>query len=132
MKHLKSSIIIFILAGVSACQKKDTTPAQADKITIDLTNPKDGQVYHKGDTVKMQAAVSYISELHAYEMSIKNKTTNEVVYDVYEHVHSDKINIDTWWVDSVSVATELKLELTVQIDHDGHETTKEITLHSQL
>lgn len=127
----KLIISLALLIVLAACQKKDNTPAQPDKISININTPANGTNFRKGDTISVNADISYISQLHAYEVSIKNKSTNEVVFDEYEHVYTDKFSINTSWVDSLQEETDLTMQVIIQIDHDGHQSTKELTLHSK-
>ena len=119
------------LIALCSCQKKDTTPVQTDKVSITFNSPAEGQVYHKGDTIIINAAVSYISELHGYELKLIDKSNNQTLFMTDEHSHTDKFNISTVWADTISAATTLKLELAVEVDHDGNTSTKEINLQSQ-
>lgn len=105
---------------MTACQKKDKTPMQPDKINISIASPKTGEVYHKGDTIRILASVSYISQLHGYTLAIKNKATNTTLWSTEEHVHSDKFDVNNYWVNTIDSATQLVLELTAEIDHDGN------------
>lgn len=133
MKKMKLFATINGLALVvfCGCQKKDTTPVQTDKVSVAISSPVEGQIYRKGDTVKINAAVSYISELHGYELKLINKSNNQELFMTDQHSHSDKYNVSAIWVDTLTSATTLKLELVVEVDHNGNTTTKEINLQSQ-
>ncbi|MBS1771341.1 MAG: hypothetical protein JST82_00685 [Bacteroidetes bacterium] len=130
---MKQSALFMILTCILmvSCQKKDDTPAQPSSIVINLSAPSDGHIFRKGDTVFMKASVSYISQLHGYELSIKNKATGESLFYDYQHTYTDKFDINKYWVDTVNSNIDMKLELTVQIDHDGNQSTKELSLKSQ-
>jgi len=131
MKKLLLILLAATIATYTACQKKDNTPVQPDKIAIDIKSPVNGSIFKKGDTLHINADVAYQSQLHAYEISIKNNNTKEVVFDEYQHVYTDKFNINTSWVDSLQEETDLTMQVIVQIDHEGHQSIKELTLHSK-
>jgi hypothetical protein len=131
MKKLLLISFAATIAAYTACQKKDGTPVQPDKIAIDIKSPNNGSTFEKGDTLYINADVSYPSQLHAYEVSIKNNNTNDVVFDEYQHVYTDKFSINTSWVDSLQEETDLTMQVIVQIDHDGHQSIKELSLHSK-
>ncbi len=131
-QHIQIAIIAFSIIGVlSACQKKDDTPAQPAKVVINVSSPVSGQLYRKGDSVYINASVSYISELHGYELQLKNKNTGTVLYASDEHVHSDAFAIKEAWLDTLSTATDLQLEITTEIDHEGNSSQAEIEFKSQ-
>lgn len=131
-QHIQIAIIAFSAIGVlSACQKKDDTPAQPAKVVISVSSPTTGQIYRKGDSIYINASVSYISELHGYELQLKNKNTGTILYAVDEHVHSDAFTINKAWSDTLSTAADLQLEITAEIDHDGNGSQTEIEFKSQ-
>lgn len=114
--------IITVAALVSllgACQKKDDTVADPQQVSIVITTPTNGQVFHKGDTVHIKGAVNYITELHGYEVRITDTANGTIVYNTAQHVHSDKFTISEYWVDDLADAAALKLEVISIIDHDG-------------
>ena len=132
MKHLLSvPVIIAAMLTIAACQKKDETPMQPDKVNISIASPKTGDVYHKGDTIRILASVSYISQLHGYSLAIKNKATNTTLWNTEEHVHSDKFDVNNYWVNTIDSATQLALELTAEIDHDGNGGSNSVSFSSQ-
>lgn len=131
-QHIQIAIIAFGIIGIlGACQKKDNTPAQPAKVVINVSSPANGQLYRKGDSVYINASVSYISELHGYELQLKNKNTGDVLYATDEHVHSDAFTIKEAWLDTLSAATDLQLEITAEIDHEGNGSQAEIEFKSQ-
>ena len=115
----------------AGCQKKDSTPVEPSSISIDLSNPTEGQVYRKGDTVFVNAVVSYATQLHAYELSITKDTSNTNVFYEYKHVSTDKFTISSYWVDTLASATDLTLKVMVQIDHNGNQRFIKTTLKCQ-
>ncbi len=130
MKQLISFILITILATMSSCQKKDTTVAQPDKVVITVASPANGSIYRKGDQVVINAAVSYVSQLHGYSLKITDSTGRELYY-YDEHVHSDKVDISKTWTDTLSSNTGLQLEIIAEIDHNGNENKTQISFQSQ-
>lgn len=132
MKLLKQlTVIIAGAIAFASCQKHDDTPAQPDKVVITITSLQDGQAFKKGDTVKMQGLISYVSQLHGYEMKLMSKKTSKELFYYYEHTHSDKVSFSQNWVDTLSTADSLVLTLTAEIDHDGNQGAKQLVLTSQ-
>lgn len=117
---MKQSILfITIILFTISCQKKDSTSPDPAKVSIGISSPTKGQVFRIGDTVKMTATVSYLSELHGYEIKITDSATGNVLFDADEHVHDDHFDIAQTFVYADTVAATMKLELTVEIDHNG-------------
>lgn len=126
-------IVNLILTSVilSSCQKNNNVPAQPDKVTVNIISPAANQQYKKGDTLQLKAEVSYISQLHGYQVRVINAANGTVVYDLDGHNHSDKFSIDEKWVDTFSAAAELKVQFIAIIDHDKNTTTQEVQILSQ-
>lgn len=132
MKFLnRFSTILFSTATLVSCQKSDDTPTQPDKVTINITSLQDGQQFKKGDTVNIRGSVSYISQLHGYELTLKSKSTGKELFYYYEHAHGDNVTINQSWTDTLTQADTIQLILTAEIDHDGNQSTKELSLKSQ-
>lgn len=132
MKH-KGIILIttILIAGFTACQKADTTPAQPDKLNVAISSPTNGEMFKKGDIVNIKADVSYITQLHGYVLEIWDKSSGKLLYETEEHVHSDKIAIDEQWTDTIDNNTDLMLKLTTIIVHDENEVTDSVAFKSQ-
>jgi hypothetical protein len=123
--------IILIMAGcltlAAACKKKtENTPEPT--IDINLQSPTAGATYAYGDTVWVKAHVSSPVELHGYEWRIKNKTTNMVAATGDDHIHGKEIDISGYWINDVSATAQMDVEVVVEIDHDGDESEKEISI----
>ncbi len=119
---MKQSILfITIILFAISCQKKDSTTPDAAKVTIGISSPTRGQAFRVGDTTHIHATVSYPSELHGYELTVTDSATGNVLFDADEHVHDDHFDIDQTFVYADTVAATLKLDLTVEIDHNGNQ-----------
>lgn len=124
---MKQTLIIILLSILfTACQKKDTTTPDAANVTISITSPVTAQVFRSGDTVHINASVSYPSELHGYEVKITDTATGNILYDDAEHVHNDHFEIRDVWVNTGTQPATLKLELTTEVDHNGTEAEKTV------
>lgn len=129
-----SSIITTILCSLIflSCQKKDIDGFESSELKINISKPFETQVFKKGDTVFITGNSSYISQLHGYSLTIRNKASNEIYLNSDNHLHDTSININTFWVDTLSQNADLVLNFTVEADHDGHEGVKEINFKSEL
>lgn len=129
MKQVSTAALALLL--LAACQKNDETPVQPSKVTIAITSPYEGQTVKKGDTVSIEASISYISRLHGYVVQVVNQNNNEVVYTAEEHEHSDHFSISKKWVDTLSVQAPLTLRITTQLTHEGDTTVRQLLFKSQ-
>jgi Domain of unknown function (DUF4625) len=121
------SVVIFPISIFSACQKNDSVTADPSKVTIAVLSPDSTHLYHKGDTINISANVTYISELHGYSLEIKDSMDN-TVYSSDIDIHQDHFSITEKWVDTISTAKKLTLYLHVEIDHNGNEASKTVTI----
>ncbi|OJW78558.1 MAG: hypothetical protein BGO69_00800 [Bacteroidetes bacterium 46-16] len=130
---MRSGILVslILITAICSCQKKDSTAPDPASVSINITSPASGQVYHSGDTISIDADVTYTSELHGYEVKIADTASGFVVYDDAQHVHDDHFNIHDKWVNTGTQATGLKLTLTAIVDHDGGGTEKNIDFEYQ-
>lgn len=115
---------LLLTAGLYSCQKKNNI-TDPTKVVIDITSPKAGQVYHKGDSVVISATVNYPSELHGYEVKITDTVTGLILYDVAQHVHNDHFDINYTWTGGLTTTTYLKMEVIAEVDHDGTSAEKQ-------
>ena len=128
--HIAILSAILLVFTATSCQKKDDTPATADQVQISITSPAPEQVFKIGDSVHINANVTFVTELHGYELKITDSTTGAVLYDEDDHVHDDHFNIANAWLDTVSHVATLRLDLEAVVDHDGTVATKTIYFQS--
>lgn len=125
---MKYIIYLLLAAAVlGGCQKKDNTTPDADNVTMTITAPAEGHVYRVGDTIYLAATVSYVGELHGYELKITDTATGTVLYDKASHIHSDRFDISEAWAMTSTTALGLKLELITEVDHNGTEARKSVS-----
>jgi hypothetical protein len=129
MKQRNIAILtVLLLAG---CQKNDDTPVQPSKVVTSIASPREGQQLHKGDTLSIEANISYISRLHGYVLRVVNTNNNQVLYTAEEHEHSDNFSISEKWVDTLTQPASLALQITAEITHEGDTSVSTLTFSSQ-
>jgi hypothetical protein len=115
-------VSVFGVLAIASCQKStNDVPATPSKVSMTIYSPTNGTSLRLGDTLRLNAAVSYISELHGYAISMTDSATGSVVWTKEAHVHDDQFTIAEHWVDTLSRPATLRLNLSVEIDHDGNE-----------
>lgn len=131
MKYNSIFAATIISVIFSSCQKKDHEGFDSSQLHVIVSKPTEAQVFSKGDTVQITGSIDYISQLHGYSISITDKKTNEVFYDLDEHLHDASFSINTYWVDTLSENAELVLKIVAEADHEGHESSKEVNFTSK-
>ena len=117
---MKQTIIAFVLLlTLGACQKNGNAAADPSKVVIDINTPQAGQVFKSGDSIVINAEVSYPSELHGYEVRITDTLSGFILYDSAVHVHNSQFNISNVWNCTTTKVLGLKLDVIADIDHNG-------------
>jgi len=132
MQKFLLSFSIFTAIIFTACQKKDDTQPDPQKVTINLLSPASEQIVHYGDTLQLSADISYPSELHGYEIELSDSASGNVYFSDDQHVHSDHFSIRETWPDTLRQNTRLMLKITVEIDHNGNEAVKTVYMNSTI
>lgn len=131
IRALRTLTIIILLAGLLSCQKKATvTSATPDEVNININAPLEGATYRKGDTVYINAEISYTGQLHGYIMQITMED-GAVIFETEGHNHDDRIAVAEKWCDTLSYAANLNMVLTAVIDHDKNQKITKVGFNSQ-
>lgn len=123
----KYGLIVALIIVAAACTKKEQAPPEPT-IVIDIQSPVEGAVFASGDTVKLLASISSPVDLHGYEWRIKDKQSGAELKLVTEHAHGRQISISGVYVNTVSAGTQAELEIVAEIDHEGDEARKSLSI----
>jgi hypothetical protein len=115
---IKSILAATCLLLIASCQKKDTTPVDRSKVTVSFNDPASGMIYHKGDTVQINASISYISEIVGVGVEIIDTTTGESLFEADHDLHTDHYTLSESWIDTVSDSRSLQVRVSVFVAHD--------------
>jgi len=124
----------FLFLGISlfaACQKKDNTTPDPSKVTINVTSPMTGIIFHTGDTINVSADFSYISEMHGVAVTITDSATGEELFEADQDLHTDHFPWAQSWVDTCTQPTTLIIKYIAFITDTGEEGNKTITVYSK-
>lgn len=130
MKNLKFLFpILFITSLFIACDNDKDEDQKLDA-SITIESPTTGQVFEKGDTIHIEADIEAAQELHGWEIVIRKKADNSVVYSEDRHTHGEALHIHEHWVNNVTAHTDLILEVTAALDHSGKNLkTETVSFH---
>ena len=126
MKYFSISTTLFCILTLFSCQKKETRAFDNGQLNISIVKPTESQIFRKGDTIFITASADYLSQLHGYSLSIIDMASKKSYFNLDDHLHDSKFNIETFWVNTLSENTILQLQLTVKASHDGHQKTREV------
>ena len=121
------AVALSAAAFISACNKSDDPP-QPPAPQFQVIAPVPDQVYHEGDTVFINGAVTADVTLHGYHIWLTNPATGDSLFHIHEHVHANMLEMKHQWVDTFSNAADLLLTISTAINHDGDVAIKEVPI----
>ncbi|MCX7743540.1 MAG: hypothetical protein N2167_03145 [Flavobacteriales bacterium] len=127
MKRISSKLALMSLSSMlllSACHKHDETDVQ-----IQITSPLTNSMYHLGDTVKIQGTITGNTEMHGYEVKIKNLSQGNVAFITDYHDHGSNYTINEFWVNNVTEHSDMRLVVKVEVDHSGTMVSDSLNFH---
>lgn len=139
-KKMKNSSILFAVAIIAAtifsgCKKEkeeEQTPVvpTAPEITFEVTNPAAGAMYHLGDTIWVDVHITSDTELHGYEANLLNiSDSNAILWEDHLHDHGMEYHIHGYYVNGVSMHSDVELSIDAFIDHDGASENHTVSMH---
>ena len=95
----------------SSCKKDSVTanPETGPSASITIASPTANQTYRLGDTLHIVATIGGDVQMHGYDVVIVNTVSGDTVYQVGEHAHDMKLDIDKKWCCSLASAADLWL-----------------------
>lgn len=110
-----------VLVVTSGCTKEVASVPDAE---ISILSPTAGQTFAGNQTVLLQADISAETELHGWQIQLRRKSDNVVIYEADRHVHGTTLQVREQWVNTLSSHTDLILEVTAALDHNSEQTKK--------
>lgn len=98
-------------------------------VDFQFTNPEAGKIYGKGDTVFVAGMLQWEKELHGYEMTLTNTSTDSVVFSAHGHEDTKMLNISQMWINNVAGHSNMKLTIDAVTDHEGAKQSQDIHFH---
>jgi len=106
--------LVMLFAGM-ACKKENHDA----KVEINILSPTLGQAFEHGQDVPLHVDVSADQELHGWDITLRKKSDNSVIYSKDKHTHGKSMSIREVWVNDVTHHTDVILEVKVDLDHSG-------------
>ena len=111
--NFKNLIVFGLISFAMSCQKKDNTPVDLSKVTVDFTSLTAGQLFHKGDIIPVNVNVSYDAEIVGIGVQIIDSTTDSLVYEDDQDTHTNNFPFQRSWVDTFSSDATLQVKILV-------------------
>jgi hypothetical protein len=106
------AFICFII--ICSCRKETPLP----DFELNITSPAEGQNFLINDTVRIRAEILLrAGEMHGYELYAYDTLSLAVWVSKGVHTHDSIINIDTFFINNVSVPTAGRLEIRTYMNH---------------
>lgn len=118
--------ILAILALTVGCKKKTKNTEASQQVVINVQEPVLNQIYHQNDTLWVRGNATNNSELHGYEVTIRNTNTNQYYLNQGYHTHGSSLQFEEFWKVNVSDTNVLEIEIKVDADHSGNYITKKV------
>lgn len=117
---MKKALFLALLAlatslSIFACEKEE----HQHDAEISILAPTAGQTFSLNQTVSIQADITSEEELHGWEITLRKKSDNTVLYTTDEHTHGTTLQIREQWVNNVANHTDVVLEVKAALDHTG-------------
>lgn len=106
---------------MGSCTKEVAT---VPDVEIIILAPAAGQSFAHNQTVQLQADITSDAELHGWAIQLRRKSDNVVIYEADRHTHGTSLQIRQQWINTLSSHTDLVLEVTAALDHQGAKTKK--------
>jgi hypothetical protein len=111
------------LVLVSSCKDDDDdkvtpTPTPTPDATITFATPTEGQVYHLGDTIKINGNLTTKAAFHGYRIAIRNHEDQTEYSYKSGSGHGTNFNFEHSWVNTLTDSTELDIEIVALLDHE--------------
>lgn len=130
----KNLFILMMMIATSvgfttSCKDKEDD----DNVTADIVieEPADGASVAQGDTLMIHAQVTGSAAMHGWELAVRKKTEQTVLYSTDAHDHAATYHIHGEWVNTMPAGTQMEIVVTVTLNHDGATAVKTATFTSQ-
>ena len=97
--------------------------------TITLTAPAEGTMFLANAVVPITGTITAPASMHGYEITLRNKATNVVLFTANGHAHGTSLSFNEQWTNNVSSDAEVEIEVVAILDHDDNKTVKKTTIH---
>ncbi|MFN4886655.1 MAG: hypothetical protein ACK5HD_10620 [Bacteroidota bacterium] len=116
--------LVVVLFTLISCHRHDENNA-----TITISSPDPAVYFVGGDTIFIQGSVVAESEMHGMTIQLLNDANDSVMYTYSNEEHLASYTFNQFYVNQVAEHMDVRLEVVVELDHDGNEAKKTMLLH---
>jgi hypothetical protein len=128
MKKIFAGAAMLCILIAASCKKQDDNAGPAGT-SVTIASPTPGQVFHVGDTVRIQGTAQYAGQLHGYEVTAADSATNTARWSSgTQHAHNNVLDIVQYWTPGADALGAVKIAVVVAVDHEGTEAREEVVI----
>jgi len=125
VKYLILTLSLIVLTFIACSKEEDHHSTEA---TLTITSPHDGHSFKSGDAITVTAVATAEEDLHGYQVTATKVADGTEIFKKEEHAHGTSLNIDESFVNTASAGQDIKIKVTVVLDHDQNTIEKEVTI----
>lgn len=133
MKNLKLLFLIALMTVFTflggACTHEEAEAAIENHATVTINSPGNDGIFKEGETILINVDAVGEYPLHGWKLKIVNKIKNTTVFEEEQHAHGTEIHLETKWVVKITEHTDMQLQVSAVLDHDGNLETKTANFH---
>ena len=114
--------LLIALTAITSCKKKNS----ATTADINFTEITEGDTIAFGDTVHLEGKVVGDGELHGYQLQLVDILPAEILLSLNSETHKESYVFDEHWVNNVTLISNMKAVIVVELNHDGDLISKEV------
>jgi hypothetical protein len=122
-RFLACVLSAFVFYSCSSDSKDETL--LLPEANIEMSSPLENAVVKFGDTLIIRGTATSTHELHGYEIGIRKPGASDLFFQHY-HGHSNTINIEEKWKNTLKETADMEVLISVVLDHEQHKQTKTI------
>ncbi len=123
---------MILTTGVTSCTKhKGDFEENIPSAVISISSPVANAIYHKEDSIHIDAVAISSATIHGYDISIKKANDTTTLFFNHIHDHNDTLLISQRWRNTIIDAADFEARITLYLDHDGHTSTKRVKFKVQ-
>lgn len=115
--------LIGVIVTLNSCHKNE-----ASKADITILEPMTNDTIALNDSLHVEGTILGDGELHGYTLSYTNSTTGASLFSVASETHATSYAFHEHWLNNLTDTTIVNVKVEVELDHEGHKTSKDINI----
>ncbi len=114
--------LLIALTAITSCNKNNS----ATTAEINFTEITEGDTIAFGDTIHIEGTIVGNGELHGYQLQLVDILPAEMLLSLNTETHKESYAFDEHWVNNVTLISNMKAVIVVELNHDGDLVSKEV------